>query len=274
MDCPSCGHVNRERARALAQEGLARARALGHVPGEIHAHLAVARVLLGSAGTAAREQIEAALARAPSWRARRARRPTSRWYTSSSPSWRDRAAIRRGTSESSVRRTACSARSARAAMQSAWRPSWRCRRARRRRCDAGCRRHARAQHGARLMVRFPSVYCRQAALLQRRLSPGSRVRHAFVRRGFVSGWTAFNRRDFELKLVPSRPMSSSSSTPACRRLTSAARPAVSRACSNSPANLSSAQLSSAAAGVVAAARARVTRARALHHAPALAACGA
>ena len=64
MDCPSCGHVNRERARALAQEGLARARALGHVPGEIHAHLAVARVLLGSAGTAARAEIARALARA------------------------------------------------------------------------------------------------------------------------------------------------------------------------------------------------------------------
>jgi tetratricopeptide (TPR) repeat protein len=52
-----------ERARALVQEGLEIARAQGNVPDEMYAHLALARVLLGSAGTAARAEIEAALAR-------------------------------------------------------------------------------------------------------------------------------------------------------------------------------------------------------------------
>ena len=40
------------------------ARTQGHVPGEILASLALARVLLGSAGAAGRAEIEAALARA------------------------------------------------------------------------------------------------------------------------------------------------------------------------------------------------------------------
>ena len=53
-----------KRARGLAEEGLEVARAQGNVPGEIQASLSLARVLLGSAGAAAREQIEAALARA------------------------------------------------------------------------------------------------------------------------------------------------------------------------------------------------------------------
>jgi tetratricopeptide (TPR) repeat protein len=53
-----------ERARALVQEGLEVARAQGHIPGEIHASLALARVLLGSPDPAPRAQIEAALARA------------------------------------------------------------------------------------------------------------------------------------------------------------------------------------------------------------------
>jgi hypothetical protein len=53
----------------------------------------------------------------------------------------------------------------------------------------------------RLMVRFPSLYRRQGVLLQRLLSPRSRLRRAFLRRAFVSGYTAFNRGDFKLMLV-------------------------------------------------------------------------
>jgi class 3 adenylate cyclase/tetratricopeptide (TPR) repeat protein len=53
-----------ERARALVAEGLAIAQARGHRSGETHTSLALARVLLGSAGPAARAEIEAALARA------------------------------------------------------------------------------------------------------------------------------------------------------------------------------------------------------------------
>jgi tetratricopeptide (TPR) repeat protein len=52
-----------ERARRLVEEGREIARAQGHVPFEMHASLAVVRVLLGSADPAAREQIEALLAR-------------------------------------------------------------------------------------------------------------------------------------------------------------------------------------------------------------------
>jgi tetratricopeptide (TPR) repeat protein len=53
-----------KRARGLAEEGLQVARAQGNVPGEIQASLSLARVLLGSAGTAAHAEVEAALARA------------------------------------------------------------------------------------------------------------------------------------------------------------------------------------------------------------------
>ena len=53
-----------ERARALVEEGLEIGHARGHRSHEIHASLALARVLLGSAGPAARAEIEAALARA------------------------------------------------------------------------------------------------------------------------------------------------------------------------------------------------------------------
>jgi hypothetical protein len=54
----------------------------------------------------------------------------------------------------------------------------------------------------RLMVRYPALYRRLAALFQRRLlSPRSRLRRAILRRGLLSGWAAFNRRDFELMLV-------------------------------------------------------------------------
>jgi hypothetical protein len=53
-----------ERARGLVEEGLALAHARGQPALEAHARLALARVLLGSAGPAARAEIEAALARA------------------------------------------------------------------------------------------------------------------------------------------------------------------------------------------------------------------
>jgi class 3 adenylate cyclase/tetratricopeptide (TPR) repeat protein len=53
-----------ERAHALAVEGLDLARARGNLWTETHASLALARVMLRSAGTAARDQIAAALNRA------------------------------------------------------------------------------------------------------------------------------------------------------------------------------------------------------------------
>ena len=53
-----------ERARAQVEEGLEIGHARGHRSHETHASLALARVLLGSAGPAARSEIEAALARA------------------------------------------------------------------------------------------------------------------------------------------------------------------------------------------------------------------
>ena len=52
------------------------------------------------------------------------------------------------------------------------------------------------------MVRFPVLYRRIAALAQRRLpNPRSRLRRTILRRGNISAWAAFNRRDFELMLV-------------------------------------------------------------------------
>lgn len=51
------------------------------------------------------------------------------------------------------------------------------------------------------MARFPSLYRRGAALAFSRLSPGSRMRRAILRRAFVSGWDALTRRDFKLMLV-------------------------------------------------------------------------
>jgi tetratricopeptide (TPR) repeat protein len=53
-----------ERARALVTEGLEIAHARGHRPDETYAKLAQARVLLGSANTTPRIEVEAALARA------------------------------------------------------------------------------------------------------------------------------------------------------------------------------------------------------------------
>jgi hypothetical protein len=51
------------------------------------------------------------------------------------------------------------------------------------------------------MVRFPALYRRLAELTQRRLTPRSRLRRALLRRQIVSGWSAYNRQDFELMLV-------------------------------------------------------------------------
>jgi hypothetical protein len=53
----------------------------------------------------------------------------------------------------------------------------------------------------RLMVRFPTVYRRVAALALRRLRPRSGVRRAMLCRALVSGWDAAARKDFELVLV-------------------------------------------------------------------------
>jgi ketosteroid isomerase-like protein len=53
----------------------------------------------------------------------------------------------------------------------------------------------------RLLVRFPWLFRRGAALVQRRFRRRSRLRRALVRRSLVSGWAAFNRLDFELMLV-------------------------------------------------------------------------
>jgi hypothetical protein len=52
----------------------------------------------------------------------------------------------------------------------------------------------------RVFVRFPSLYRRLARVLSR-LSPRSRLRRLLLRRGLVSGWGAFNRRDFKLRRV-------------------------------------------------------------------------
>ena len=51
-----------------------------------------------------------------------------------------------------------------------------------------------------LMVLFPALYRRQAALFLG-LSPRSRLKRALLRRALVSGWAAWNRRDFKLMLV-------------------------------------------------------------------------
>jgi ketosteroid isomerase-like protein len=53
----------------------------------------------------------------------------------------------------------------------------------------------------RLMVRFPGAWRALSALVQRLLSPRSRVRRALLRRTVVSGLDAASRRDFELMLV-------------------------------------------------------------------------
>jgi hypothetical protein len=53
----------------------------------------------------------------------------------------------------------------------------------------------------RLMVRFPGAWQALSALLQRLLSPRSRLRRALLRRAVVSGWDAATRRDYKLMLV-------------------------------------------------------------------------
>jgi hypothetical protein len=50
----------------------------------------------------------------------------------------------------------------------------------------------------RFWVRFPSL-SRRLALIFSRLSPRSRLRRAVLRRSVLSGWGAFNRRDFKLR---------------------------------------------------------------------------
>jgi tetratricopeptide (TPR) repeat protein len=111
-----------ERARRLVEEGLEIARAQGHVSFEAIASLALARVLLGSAGPAARAEIESRrLSRArSSWRATWAGRRSSSWSTSSAPSWRGSPATRQPASASSARRTDSSPRWVLRGMRSGW----------------------------------------------------------------------------------------------------------------------------------------------------------
>jgi len=52
----------------------------------------------------------------------------------------------------------------------------------------------------RLMVRFPSLFRRQAAFLSR-LSPRSRLRRILLRRAVLSGLASFDRRDLELNFL-------------------------------------------------------------------------
>jgi hypothetical protein len=52
----------------------------------------------------------------------------------------------------------------------------------------------------RILVRFPSLYRRPAALFSR-LSPRSRLRRVLVSQAVVSGWHAASRQDFELVMV-------------------------------------------------------------------------
>jgi hypothetical protein len=74
----------------------------------------------------------------------------------------------------------------------------------------------------RLMVRFPSLYRRVSALVFG-LSPHSRLRRAFLRWAFVSGWAAINRRDFKLMLVRYAPDVEMESDPGLQTLGFAAR---------------------------------------------------
>lgn len=53
----------------------------------------------------------------------------------------------------------------------------------------------------RLTVRFPGGYRVVAALVQRRVSPRSRLRRLVLRRLQVSAYAAFSRRDYELMLI-------------------------------------------------------------------------
>src|ERR671937_177157 len=53
----------------------------------------------------------------------------------------------------------------------------------------------------RVMVRFPFLYRRLAALVFGQLGPRSRLRRLLLRRALLSGWASFDRRDFELNLI-------------------------------------------------------------------------
>jgi hypothetical protein len=52
----------------------------------------------------------------------------------------------------------------------------------------------------RLMVRFPPLF-RSLVPHLFRLSPRSRLKRMFLRRAVDSGWTSFDRRDFELNFL-------------------------------------------------------------------------
>ena len=51
-----------------------------------------------------------------------------------------------------------------------------------------------------LVVRWPQVYVRAARAFER-MSPRSRIRRAFLRRGVLSAWDAWSRGDLDLVLV-------------------------------------------------------------------------
>src|SRR5215211_3812104 len=69
----------------------------------------------------------------------------------------------------------------------------------------------------RLMVRFPSLYRRLASRLFR-LDPRSRLRRTFVGRAVDSGWTSFDRQDFELNFLYFAPDSEFEFPPAMQAL--------------------------------------------------------
>jgi ketosteroid isomerase-like protein len=50
------------------------------------------------------------------------------------------------------------------------------------------------------MVRYPGVFRRLARRIYK-LSPRSRLKRTFLRRAIDSGWTSFDRRDFELNFL-------------------------------------------------------------------------
>jgi ketosteroid isomerase-like protein len=67
------------------------------------------------------------------------------------------------------------------------------------------------------MVRFPSL-TRHLVPLVFRLSPRSRLRRLLLRRAVDSGWTSFDRRDFELNLLYFAPDTEFESPPAWQTL--------------------------------------------------------
>ncbi len=82
----------------------------------------------------------------------------------------------------------------------------------------------------RLLARFPALYQR-LAVITRRLSPGSRLRRALLRRASSSGWAAFNRRDVDLMLIRYAPDVEFDFSPGLRPLGWTGRIAGARRCS-------------------------------------------